>query len=75
MGYHTLWQVVVGSALGMLSGLIWYFIFLVKIKPQHYLKLCQSPIGRYFLLRDSFFIKDVIAQEYKMCLDQAKKEH
>ncbi|KAJ6837727.1 putative lipid phosphate phosphatase gamma, chloroplastic [Iris pallida] len=72
LGYHTLAQVFAGAALGVLLGALWFLIvnnFLVSYFPL----IEESAIGRFFYIKDSSHIDNVLKFEYDNARAARKK--
>jgi dolichyldiphosphatase len=62
--YHTPAQVIVGAAVGMVTGIVWFGfteLFLVPLFPM----IENLPVSRFLLIRDCSASQDVLAAEYK----------
>ncbi|CAL8071922.1 unnamed protein product [Calicophoron daubneyi] len=61
--YHTVQQVFVGLALGIIFGLAWFLIVQVFLTPM-FPQMCNSFIGRILMLQDFTLIPNVLVFEY-----------
>ncbi|OMO73481.1 Phosphatidic acid phosphatase type 2/haloperoxidase [Corchorus olitorius] len=63
LGYHTVPQVFAGASLGIVLGLAWFWV--VNSKIFGYFPLIEeSAFGRFFYVKDSSHISDVLKFEY-----------
>ncbi|OMO73480.1 Phosphatidic acid phosphatase type 2/haloperoxidase [Corchorus olitorius] len=63
LGYHTVAQVFAGAALGIFLGWAWFWV--VNSKLFGYFPLIEeSPFGRFFYVKDTSHISDVLKFEY-----------
>ncbi|EGG20998.1 dolichyldiphosphatase 1 [Cavenderia fasciculata] len=62
--YHTLKQVLFGSLVGISLGPIWYFVIEFILVPYIFPIVINNPIGRYFYLRDTSSIHNLMEFEY-----------
>ncbi|KAI9471825.1 MAG: phosphatidic acid phosphatase type 2/haloperoxidase [Benjaminiella poitrasii] len=73
LGYHTLNQVIIGSLVGSLFGLIWYII----VKSLHAIgiikAILETSIARKLYLKDMTFIDNAARWEYEQWLQERKK--
>ncbi|CAG8475461.1 6812_t:CDS:2 [Ambispora leptoticha] len=65
LNYHTPKQVLVGIAFGATFAIMWYFFIEHILRPRQLFKvIVDSPIAKFFYLRDSANIQDVVRFEY-----------
>lgn len=64
LGYHSLEQVIAGSLFGSLLGAGWYWYVEKKVVP-FFPRIEKARICRYFLIKDSSHIPNVLLFEYK----------
>ncbi|MBA0733149.1 hypothetical protein Gogos_017188, partial [Gossypium gossypioides] len=63
LGYHTVAQVLAGASLGILLGGLWFWV--VNSMLFCYFPLIEeSPFGRFFYVKDTSHISDVLKFEY-----------
>ena len=73
LGYHSLGQVIAGCCLGLILGLVWFLI--VNVVLVHTFPILEDlSICRYFYIRDSTHIPDVMRFEYENCRAARKSE-
>ena len=73
LGYHSLGQVIAGCILGLILGLVWFLI--VNVVLVHTFPILEElPICRYFYVRDSTHIPNVMLFEYQNCRAARKSE-
>jgi dolichyldiphosphatase len=64
LGYHSLPQVIAGCLLGLILGISWFLV--VNVVLIHTFPILEElPICRYFYIRDSSHIPDVMCFEYQ----------
>jgi membrane-associated phospholipid phosphatase len=67
LGYHTPFQVLVGSLVGIATGVIWFIFSEAFLRPLFpYLE--SLPIAKYFYVRDTAEIGNVMRFEYENVL-------
>lgn len=64
MGYHTSFQVLVGSLIGTVIGGVWFYLAEAFFKPLYPL-IEDSPFFQYFYVRDTSDVPDVMRFEYE----------
>ncbi|KAL5995589.1 hypothetical protein ACLOJK_025653 [Asimina triloba] len=73
LGYHTVAQVFAGAALGLVLGMLWFVVvnsYLCAFFPA----IEESAFGRYFYVKDSSHIPNVLKFEYDNARAARKKE-
>ncbi|GAM26010.1 hypothetical protein SAMD00019534_091850, partial [Acytostelium subglobosum LB1] len=73
LGYHTDRQVAYGSVIGMTLAMIWYGVTEYIFVPFIFPLLADSPIGRYFYLRDTTLIPNLMQFEYNNSLKEISR--
>lgn len=70
--YHTLEQVLWGAFVGLVAGVLWFYIVLYAISPtfQH---IVNTKLAEYFLIRDSSNIPDILWFEYTASRAESRK--
>jgi len=64
LGYHSREQVLIGSAIGMIVGILWYSIADPITVKYLFPSIKNNPIVKFCLIRDSSSVKDIIRFEY-----------
>ncbi|KAE8796325.1 Dolichyldiphosphatase 1 [Hordeum vulgare] len=72
LGYHTVPQVFAGAVVGLVFGAIWYW-FANTILAQYFPMIEESAIGRWFYIKDTSHIQDVLKFEYDNARAARKK--
>ncbi|KAF2072017.1 hypothetical protein CYY_006680 [Polysphondylium violaceum] len=62
--YHTSKQVFFGSMVGLILGFIWYNVIEKLFRPYLFPLIINHPIGKYFYLRDTSSIDNLLKFEY-----------
>ncbi|EAL70188.1 hypothetical protein ACTFIW_003942 [Dictyostelium discoideum] len=70
--YHTAKQVFCGSFIGICLGFIWYGVIEYIFRPYLFPIIINHPIGKYFYLRDSSEIEDLLNFEYTNVMNKVK---
>ncbi|EGC31532.1 hypothetical protein DICPUDRAFT_39776 [Dictyostelium purpureum] len=73
--YHTTKQVIIGSSVGIILGFIWYNVIEKIFRPYLFPIIINHPIGKYFYIRDSSEIDDLLKFEYDNAMKQIHKIH
>ncbi|KAL5807256.1 hypothetical protein ACOSQ4_029989 [Xanthoceras sorbifolium] len=63
LGYHTVAQVFAGATLGMLVGAGWFWV-VNSVLFRYFSDIEESALGKYFCLKDTSHIPDVLKFEY-----------
>lgn len=63
LGYHTVAQVFAGATLGILVGGGWFWVVNYVLFP-YFPAIEESAIGRYFYIKDTSHIHNVLKFEY-----------
>ena len=63
LGYHTVAQVFAGATLGILVGAAWFWV-VNSVLFCYFPAIEESALGRYFCLKDTSHIPDVLKFEY-----------
>eukprot|EP01132_Coremiostelium_polycephalum_P006812 gene6812-8451_t len=71
--YHTSKQVFFGSMTGIILGFIWFAIVEKIFKPYFFPLITEHPIGKYFYLRDSSDIDNLMEFEYENAIRAIKR--
>ncbi|XP_061350556.1 lipid phosphate phosphatase gamma [Gastrolobium bilobum] len=64
LGYHSVAQVVAGTALGVFLGAVWYWVVNTVLFP-YFPAIEESAFGRRFYLKDTSHIPNVLKFEYE----------
>ncbi|EMS55181.1 Dolichyldiphosphatase 1 [Triticum urartu] len=72
LGYHTVPQVFAGAVVGLVFGAIWYW-FANTFLAQYFPMIEESAIGRWFYIKDTSHIQDVLKFEYDNARAARKK--
>ncbi|ERM99332.1 hypothetical protein AMTRI_Chr08g205910 [Amborella trichopoda] len=64
LGYHTVAQVFAGAALGAALGVVW-FLVVNSVVIDWFPMIEESAFGRYFYIKDTSHIKNVLRFEYE----------
>ncbi|CAN6470858.1 unnamed protein product [Victoria cruziana] len=64
LGYHTVGQVVAGAGLGVVCGGIWFRI-VSSVISSSFPAIEESSIGRFFYIKDTSHIQNVLKFEYE----------
>ncbi|TPX53342.1 hypothetical protein SeMB42_g00819 [Synchytrium endobioticum] len=66
LNYHTQWQVVIGAVLGVIVGVHWHLMVGRVLLPflVDRLDILEWRVSRYFMIRDTRRIPDVLQLEY-----------
>jgi dolichyldiphosphatase len=62
--YHTLSQVVVGSIIGLVTGLVWFVFVHSLLTPYVFPKIVSWRISELLLIRDTSLIPNILFFEY-----------
>lgn len=73
LGYHSVTQVLAGGSLGILLGSAWFWVVHHHFSPNFH-KYENSKVCRFFRVKDSSHISDVIGFEYR-CSRRARNRH
>jgi dolichyldiphosphatase len=73
LGYHSVTQVLAGGSLGILLGSAWFWVVHHRFSPNFH-KYENSKVCRFFRVKDSSHISDVIGFEYR-CSRRARNRH
>ncbi|KAL5740740.1 hypothetical protein ACOSQ2_029920 [Xanthoceras sorbifolium] len=63
LGYHTVAQVFAGATLGILVGAGWFWV-VNSVLFRYFSDIEESALGKYFCLKDTSHIPDVLKFEY-----------
>lgn len=63
LGYHTVAQVFAGSALGVFLGGLWFWV-VNSVLICYFPAIEESAFGRYFYIKDTSHIPNVLKFEY-----------
>ena len=63
LGYHTLPQVLAGTALGVFLGAAWFWVVSNVLSP-YFPVIEESAFGRRFYVKDTSHIQNVLKFEY-----------
>ena len=63
LGYHTVAQVFAGAALGIVLGAAWYWV-VNYVLHDYFPAIEESAIGRWFYIKDTSHIPNVLKFEY-----------
>nr|CAD1841937.1 unnamed protein product [Ananas comosus var. bracteatus] len=72
LGYHTVAQVFAGAAIGVVFGALWYWI-VNTVLVEYFPMIEESALGRYFYIKDTSHIQDVLKFEYDNARAARKK--
>jgi dolichyldiphosphatase len=72
LGYHTVAQVFAGAALGLVLGAGWYWIVNTMLV-EYFPAIEESAIGRWFYIKDTSHIPNVLKFEYDNARAARKK--
>ncbi|CAG8556435.1 10294_t:CDS:2 [Acaulospora morrowiae] len=74
LNYHTPKQVMAGSIIGAFFAIAWFFFLENVLRPLGLFKsILDSRLARYFYLRDSSDIEDIVKIEYMNWLELNKR--
>jgi dolichyldiphosphatase len=62
--YHTLSQVIVGSIVGLVTGLVWFVFVHAVLTPYVFPKIVSWRISELLLIRDTSLIPNILFFEY-----------
>ena len=65
LGEHSLAQVAVGSLVGGAAAVAWYGCYCLALRPA-LIPILEHPLLRYFYVRDSSHVADVMRREYEV---------
>ncbi|KAG1708584.1 hypothetical protein DVH05_022212 [Phytophthora capsici] len=66
LNYHSTDQVVVGVAVGALTGAVWYAL-VAAVSPTLFPLLAESRVAKFFYVRDISHISDLTVYQHEMC--------
>ncbi|KAJ2044312.1 hypothetical protein GGI08_007140 [Coemansia sp. S2] len=67
LGYHTVIQVLAGGMVGLVAGLVWYWLVEHVLYPSGLVeKLLSTFICQWLLIRDSRGVPDIALAEYRL---------
>ncbi|MQL82596.1 hypothetical protein Taro_015077 [Colocasia esculenta] len=72
LGYHTVAQVVAGATLGIVLGALWYWV-VNSMLIDYFPAIEESAFGRFFYIKDSSHIPNVLKFEYDNARASRKK--
>ncbi|KAG4959489.1 hypothetical protein GLYMA_13G137800v4 [Glycine max] len=72
LGYHTLAQVFAGTALGVFLGAVWFWVVNSVLYP-YFPVIEESAFGRWFYVKDTSHIPNVLKFEYDMARAERRK--
>ncbi|KHN48317.1 Dolichyldiphosphatase 1 [Glycine soja] len=72
VGYHTLAQVFAGTALGVFLGAVWFWVVNSVLYP-YFPVIEESAFGRWFYVKDTSHIPNVLKFEYDMARAERRK--
>ncbi|CAH8455942.1 unnamed protein product [Dicrocoelium dendriticum] len=70
--YHSGSQILVGVSIGAILGFLWYLLINVILSP-NFVRICDSSVGRFLMLRDFTRIPDVFLFEYTSSLNHNRR--
>lgn len=65
-------QVIVGYGVGLVFGLVWFCLGHFVFAPYLFPRIVQTQLAKYFMIRDSGRLPNVLLQEYNLSLKQHK---
>ncbi|TKY52899.1 Lipid phosphate phosphatase gamma [Spatholobus suberectus] len=71
LGYHTVAQVLAGTALGTFLGAVWFWVVNAVLHP-YFPVIEESAFGRRFYVKDTSHIANVLKFEYDMARAQRR---
>ncbi|KAG2760596.1 hypothetical protein PC129_g4238 [Phytophthora cactorum] len=66
LNYHSIDQVVVGAAVGVLTGVVWYAL-VAAASPWLFPLVAESRIAKFFYVRDISHIPDLTVYQHEVC--------
>ena len=72
LGYHTVAQVFAGTALGVFLGAVWFWVVNSVLHP-YFPIIEESAFGRWFYVKDTSHIPNVLKFEYDMARAERRK--
>ncbi|CAN6581076.1 unnamed protein product [Malus baccata var. baccata] len=72
LGYHTVAQVLAGSAFGVFLGAVWFWV-VNSVLYRSFPMIEESWFGRYFYIKDTSHIPNVLKFEYDNARDARSK--
>lgn len=72
LGYHSVAQVFAGAILGLVLGVLWFWI-VNSLLVDYFPAIEESAFGRFFYLKDTSHIPDVLRFEYDNARAARKK--
>lgn len=70
--YHTVEQVLTGLVVGVISGVVWFYVVEYLFTP-HFQTISNTKFAEYFFIRDSTNIPDILWFEYTSSRTEARK--
>ncbi|ESP03246.1 hypothetical protein LOTGIDRAFT_237774 [Lottia gigantea] len=71
LGYHTVSQITWGGIIGLTLGTVWFLVVQFLLTPL-FPFIASSPIGEFFMVRDSTLIPHVLWFEYTSSRSEAR---
>ncbi|XP_078435008.1 phosphatidic acid phosphatase (PAP2) family protein [Wolffia australiana] len=72
LGYHSVAQVFAGATLGMILGALWFWV-VHSLLIDYFPSIEESALGRFFYIKDTSHITDVLKFEYDNARAARKK--
>ncbi|CAA7389452.1 unnamed protein product [Spirodela intermedia] len=72
LGYHSVAQVFAGATLGIVLGILWYWV-VNSLLIDYFPAIEESALGRFFYIKDTSHITDVLKFEYDNARAARKK--
>ncbi|CAA6654784.1 unnamed protein product [Spirodela intermedia] len=72
LGYHSVAQVFAGATLGIALGILWYWV-VNSLLIDYFPAIEESALGRFFYIKDTSHITDVLKFEYDNARAARKK--
>ncbi|KUF94856.1 Ribosomal protein S6 kinase alpha-4 [Phytophthora nicotianae] len=70
LNYHSIDQVVVGAAIGVLTGVVWYAL-VAATSPWLFPLVAESRLAKFFYVRDISHIPDLTVYQHEVCNNTA----
>ncbi|KAJ2834184.1 hypothetical protein GGI24_000513 [Coemansia furcata] len=75
LGYHSGMQVVAGGAVGLIAGLVWYWLVVHVLYPSGLVEaLLGTSVCQWLLIRDSRGVPDIALAEYRLSQNNRKQK-